>query len=111
MQPHGGFLIAAVVVLAIATGCKREDHGGSASHEGPHRRAVVPAPPADVTAVDAPAPRRAPRPAPASRPGLGQARNELDELAQDARQLRRALLHADFRDPPDKTKEAENDPR
>ena len=111
MNPHGGFLIAAVLVLAIATGCRRDEEPGAAAHGGPHRRTVIPPPHADVTVVEAPAPPRPASPAPTSGPGLGEARDELDKLAQDARQLRHALLHADFRDATDKTKEAENDPR
>ena len=111
MQPQGGFLIAALLVLAIATGCRRDEQRGAAEHGGPHCRTVSPPPPADITAAESPARRRSASTAPASGPGLGEAGDELDKLAQDARQLRHALLHADFRDVNDKTKEAENDPR
>jgi len=110
MRPHGGFLIAAVLVMAIATGCRRDKEPSAAAHGGPHRPAVVP-PRQDITAVEAPAPPRTTTPAPASGAGPGEARDELGKLAQDARQLRHALLHADFRDANDKTKEAEDDSR
>ena len=111
MKPHGGFLIAAVLVLAIATGCRREEDTRAATDGGPYRRSVSPPPVSDVTAVDAPPAPRPAGPPPAARPGLGEARDELDKLAQDARQLRHALLHAEFRGVTDKAKETDNDPR
>ena len=112
MGPQDGFLIAAVLVLAVAAGCRRDEQPAAAARGGPHRRTVIVLPPADVTAAESPEPPRPASPAPAPGPGLGEARDELDKLAQGARQLRHALLHADFRDVTDKkTKEAENDPR
>ena len=34
MQPNGGLLIAAILVLAIASGFKRDDRAGEAAHGG-----------------------------------------------------------------------------
>jgi len=124
MAPNSGLLVAAVLILAIASGCKRDDRPGEATHGG------APHPPAggrgaDVAVVQTPetpaktAPK-APTTAPATPRSVGQARSELDELADNALKLRHALLYADFRGVDDddarpktneKTKEAENDSR
>ena len=121
MVPQDGVLIAAVLVLALAAGCRREDRPAAAAHGDSHRHQVAFPSPAETAEVQEPQPIRTappasppPRPspeAPAARPGPGQATAELDKLAQDARELRHALLHADFRGVTDKTKEAENDSR
>lgn len=124
MGTNGGLLVAAVVILAIATGCKRDDQRGEAAHESVPRP-LAGGPNAVVTAVQTPqapakAPPKAPTTAPAAPPSIGQARSELDELADNALKLRHALLHADFRGVDDddakpktseKSKETENDSR
>ena len=111
MQPQGGLLIAAILVLAIATGCRRDDKPGAArTKEADYGAAPGSAagfspvierhedrPPVSPVS-GARRPRQATtQPAPASGPGLGRATDELDEIGREAVQLRSALLHADFR--------------
>lgn len=110
MAPQGGSLIAALLLLAIATGCRSDKRPGEAAHGGPPRRAE-PTAPADIAAVEKTPSRPADTTRPAPRPGLGEAGDELNTLAQDARRLRGALLNADFRNFNDKTKEPEDDSR
>jgi len=131
MESNGGLLIAAILVLAIAAGCKRDDRSGEASRRGAPRapsdtereHVVTVEAPDDtvsvtVTAKSPTTARATTRPAPT--PRLGQARSDLGDLADNALKLRHALLHADFRgvdeDPANgegdtQTKEARNVPR
>jgi len=155
MEPNGGLLVAAIVILAIASGCRRDDRPSDAARGGmPHRSAGGDR--AKVTAVQTPedspakaeatppvnvvsktpakvapktpvkvAPKvpvnvvsKMPATAPADPPTAGRARSGLDELAANAKSLRHALLHADFRgvdeattQPTEKAKEGDHDPR
>ena len=112
MRPGGGFLIAAVLVLAIAAGCRRDDRPTEAAHGGAPRSGAGPGPAGIAAVKQTPGADSAPAgPAASSRPSLGQARDELDKLARDARLLRQALLEADFRDLNNETKEADDDSR
>lgn len=95
MQPQGGLLIAAILVLAIATGCRRDDEPGTA-HGGPPRQAAPAAPEGFAMREPSDGPP-ATEQAPTSQPSLGRATNELDEIGREAIQLRGALLHANFR--------------
>lgn len=116
MKPQGGFLIAAILVLAIAAGCRRNDRPGEATHGGASRPASPAAPPGLAGLQWRPSRTRSTT-APASKPGLGEAKDELGELARDAELLRHALLHADFRgvdtagDKAGKNEEADHDSR
>ncbi len=153
MNPNSGLLIVAILVLAIASGCKRDSQPNERTLGGaPHPPARAGG--AEVTAIETPEPtpmpkaQTTPKPsefapveltpaklnaaapppvaakatttAPADPATVGQARAGLDELADNAKKLRHALLHADFRDPAeddatpetnDKTKESDNDSR
>ena len=111
MKAHGGFLIAAVMVLALATGCQKKSRSSNVRRSGlngaPAPRPVV----ATTPAVQQPATQSA---APvvaasvnvvdkgrsvATKPSLAEARKDLNKLAEGALSLRAALLQADFKAP------------
>ena len=111
MKAHGGFLIAAVMVLAVATGCQKKSRSSNVRRNGPN---VAPAPQPAVATT--PAVRQTTtRPAApvvsasanvedkgrsaATKPSLAKARKDLNELAEGALSLRAALLQANFKAP------------
>jgi len=115
MQPQGGLLIAAILVLAIATGCRRDDKSDQTRKSPP--RQAAPAGPSQFAMHDVPDRAPTTKPAPTTRPSLGRATDELDEIGQEALKLRRALLHANFRsfgpadDATENDEEADDDSR
>jgi hypothetical protein len=122
MRPHDGILILALLALAVAAGCRKDDSAktsagpsvqkdpptassgpGQGTANGTTARSTAKTPGGAVetpgNASTAAEPTIAAEPTPEeSVESLSEAREELNELADGAVSLRAALLGADFRD-------------